>query len=143
MNTRWIAAASAAALLALTPAAFAQTDGMPPGNGMTEPDAAARPAVPSSAPSASRTSANVRVQHRMLDLPAELRQRVEPRMGPNQRLDELIETTLLNQLGRLGFARLEALHRDGENFVADVVTAQGQPASYRIETATGMMTQIR
>lgn len=82
-------------------------------------------------------------QMRLTDLPPELRQSVQSRMAPNQRVDELIQTTLLNQLGRLGFSQLNSMRRDGNNYVAEVVTVQGQPATYRIDPSTGEMTQLR
>lgn len=128
--TRGLLAAALAMLLA-APAAF----GQPAGSGASGDTGAS---------TAAGGGANAGTEQlRLTGLPPELRQSLEPRLAPNQRVDELVETTLLNQLGRLGFARLNWLHRDGDSYIAEVVTTQGQTATYRINPITGELTQLR
>lgn len=77
------------------------------------------------------------------ELPYELRQYVEARMGPEQTVDELVETTILNEISEDGFTevrdvevtyRARALDSQGNWRLVDV-----DPSTYEVsDTATSV-----
>lgn len=85
------------------------------------------------------SSGNVKLN----ELPYDLRQYVESRMGPEQTVDELVETTILNEISDDGFTevrdvevtyRARALDADGKWRLVDV-----DPSTYEVsDTATSV-----
>ena len=65
--------------------------------------------------------------------PAVTNDRIEARRGPEQREMELVQTSLLNQFGHLGFSELRSIRREGADYVAEVTTNTGQPATVVID----------
>jgi hypothetical protein len=105
---------SLALLLASAPAAFAQTGGTG-GGGM--------PAGTQMRPDADPS--------------------MRGRMGPGQRPLELVQTTLLNRFGGLGFHRIVDIRRAGANYLATVETVQGNNVVLTIDPETGQIVSER
>ncbi|WP_158044833.1 PepSY domain-containing protein [Skermanella pratensis] len=66
-----------------------------------------------------------------------LEQYIQKRSGPEQRKLELLQTTLLNQFGVLGFARLVNFGKVGASYVAEVETIRGDNVFVTIDPITG------
>lgn len=66
-----------------------------------------------------------------------LEQYIQKRSGPEQRKLELLQTTLLNQFGGLGFARLVDFGKVGASYVAEVETVRGDNVFVTIDPITG------
>lgn len=73
-------------------------------------------------------------------VPPELRDDVQPRMGAAQRELELVQTTLLNRFGSLGFAQMREFRRDGERYVAEVMNPNGAWETVVIDPVSGEVT---
>ena len=65
------------------------------------------------------------------------------RMDARQTGIELIQTSLLNQLGNLGFSRLEQFRKVGEGYEADLRTASGLAVDVTVDPANGEIRKIR
>jgi hypothetical protein len=104
------------ALLATTTSAFAQSGGPPAGDYRGPGDS-----VPMS----------------RFDLDESAQQDVRQRMGPDQRRLELVQTTLLNRFGALGFAELIDIDKAGVNYLAKVRTAKGETVDVTIDPMSG------
>jgi hypothetical protein len=62
---------------------------------------------------------------------------VGDRQGPTQTEDELVRTSLLNRFGGLGFSALGRLTREGELYVAEVMTRDRRWIEILIDPRTG------
>ncbi|HZH27489.1 MAG TPA: hypothetical protein VEY95_09945 [Azospirillaceae bacterium] len=67
----------------------------------------------------------------------------QTRMGPAQREMEQAQTTLLNRFGQMGFSRLTDFRKEGENYVAQVVTREGESMTVLIDPRSGSVTPQR
>lgn len=112
-----LCAFSLALLLASAPAAFAQTGAVPGGS------AGGTPAGTQMRPDADPS--------------------IRERMGPRQRPMELVQTTLLNRFGGLGFHRIVDIRREGANYVATVETVQGDDLLLTIDPQSGRILSER
>lgn len=74
----------------------------------------------------------------MQQLSPEMRAEVQGRMGPRQRLDEVVETTLLNRLFAQGYNDVRSFQRTGEFYTAEVIQ-HNQPMTVRIDPRTGQI----
>ncbi|UEM18574.1 PepSY domain-containing protein [Skermanella mucosa] len=68
---------------------------------------------------------------------SDLQQYIQKRSGPEQRKLELLQTTLLNQFGGLGFAKLVEFGKVGASYVAEVETVRGDNVFVTIDPVTG------
>lgn len=107
---------SLALLLASAPAAFAQTGGAGAGGGSMPAGTQARPDADPS---------------------------MRGRMGPQQRQLELVQTTLLNRFGGLGFHRIVDIRKAGADYVATVETVRGNNVVLTIDPDTGQIVSER
>jgi hypothetical protein len=107
---------SLALLLASAPAAFAQTGGTGGGGGGMPAGTQMRPDADPS---------------------------MRGRMGPEQRPLELVQTTLLNRFGGLGFHRIVDIRKAGANYLATVETVQGNNVVLVIDPETGQIVSER
>lgn len=64
------------------------------------------------------------------------------RDAPNQRPDEVAETTILNGLIAHGYAAIGPLRRDGDLYYVDVLTTTHEPQTLRIDPRTHEVTPI-
>jgi hypothetical protein len=64
---------------------------------------------------------------------------INQRLGPKQRKAELVQTTLLNEMGDLGFAKLGKVEKTGETYQAQVQTTLGNWVTIDIDPATGIV----
>lgn len=117
--TTWMRALPIAALIA-APAALAQ---QPVQNqpGMTPDFAAPGQQIPMEA----------------FNLPPNLDEYIESRMGPDQNRLELVKTTLLNAFAQLGFAELVSFEEVGDTYVAVVRDAFGEELVVEIDPMAG------
>ncbi len=67
----------------------------------------------------------------------------EDRAAPNQRPDELAETTILNSLIAHGYAAVGPLRREGDFYYVDVESTTHEPQTLRIDPHTRAITRIR
>src|SRR3954454_2287876 len=65
------------------------------------------------------------------------------RIGAGQTGIELVQTSLLNQLGSLGFSRLQDFRKIGEAYEADLRTQGGVTLTVVIDPATGEIRRLR
>lgn len=63
----------------------------------------------------------------------EMRDGIAMRMGPDQRVSELVETTVLNRLA-LEHDAVRNLHRSGNGYSAEVLTAEGSWEPVTVDT---------
>lgn len=63
----------------------------------------------------------------------------QSRMGRGQRPTELVQTTLLNRFGGLGFHRIVDIRRQGDNYMATVETVRGNNVVLEIDADTGQI----
>jgi len=56
---------------------------------------------------------------------------------------EQAQTTLLNRFGQMGFSRLTDFRKEGENYVAQVVTREGETMTVLIDPRTNSVTPQR
>jgi len=71
------------------------------------------------------------------DLAPQVKEDVHDRMGPEQRTLELVQTTLLNRFGGLGFARVLDVDKVGTRYLAQVATVRGETVTVEIDPLTG------
>jgi hypothetical protein len=65
---------------------------------------------------------------------------VSARKGKDQREMELVQTSLLNRFGGMGFAEMRNFRKLGENYAAEVRTVEGVWVNILIDPATGAVT---
>ena len=65
---------------------------------------------------------------------------VSDRKGKDQREMELVQTSLLNRFGGMGFAEMRNFRKIGENYAAEVRTVEGVWVNILIDPATGAVT---
>jgi hypothetical protein len=65
---------------------------------------------------------------------------ISDRKGKDQREMELVQTSLLNRFGGLGFAEMRNFRKIGENYAAEVRTVEGVWENILIDPATGAVT---
>lgn len=65
---------------------------------------------------------------------------VADRMDKDQREMELVQTSLLNRFGGMGFAEMRNFRKIGENYAAEVRTVEGVWINVLIDPATGAVT---
>ncbi len=81
---------------------------------------------------------------RLSELPPNMQGYVRSRMGPHQRVNELVETTILNQLAATGqFQQLNSLRRSGDTFIAEVTTQSGEQVTVQYDPASGQLSQLQ
>lgn len=95
-------------------------------------------ALPAAA-GAGAWQADSRDHARLDSLSPYMREHVMTRMGPEQRLPELVETTILNELAQ-DYDGVRNLHRSGNGFAAEVLTAEGRWKTVTVDMTTGDIT---
>jgi len=65
---------------------------------------------------------------------------LKARSGPEQREMELVQTSLLNRFGGMGFAEMRNFRKVGVNYAAEVRTVEGVWVNVLIDPATGAVT---
>jgi hypothetical protein len=121
-------------ILALTVLATASTGAL--AQGMTSQQPMGSPSMTAPAPAAQGGMREYR-------LPPGVQAELKQRGGREQRQQELVQTTLLNQFGQLGFSELRSMSKEGTNYVAQVTTTTGEPATVVIDPNAGVMrTQV-
>jgi hypothetical protein len=70
-------------------------------------------------------------------LDPQVEQDVRERMGPQQREVELVQTTVLNRFGGLGFHRIVDIRKRDASYVAMVENVAGETVAVEIDAATG------
>ncbi|HYE51985.1 MAG TPA: hypothetical protein VEB20_20490 [Azospirillaceae bacterium] len=74
-----------------------------------------------------------------IDKPTDLGER----KGPAQRELALMQTTLLNRFSQLGFSDVREFRREGESYVAEAQTAEGQWVTVVMDPASGTIVARR
>ncbi|UEM21961.1 hypothetical protein JL100_004120 [Skermanella mucosa] len=92
----------------------------------------ASPAVPMAPSSGASTGTQLSLEQG--------RPSVTDRMGDDQREMELVQTSLLNRFGGMGFAEMRNFRKIGENYAAEVRTVEGVWVNVVIDPATGAVT---
>lgn len=72
-------------------------------------------------------------------LDPQVEQDVRERMGPQQREIELVQTTVLNRFGGLGFHRIVDIRKRDANYVATVENVAGETVAVEIDADTGQI----
>lgn len=146
----------AAVLLALAAPAFAQEDMAPGGAPVVTPAPAATPApapegmmtpggettLPESgstgipADQAAHLGSGAVIAH--IDPQASL----QDRRDGGQRSIELLQTTLLNTLGALGFGETQDFRKDGERYIARTRTPSGDWITVELNPMSGTITRL-
>ena len=126
------------AAVAVSPA-FAQSAGTSAPGGMSSPNRQMQPG-----------SMAVQTQHRMApvagssagtQLSVEQGQPdISDRKGADQREMELVQTSLLNRFGGMGFAEMRNFRKIGQNYAAEVRTVEGVWMNILVDPATGAVT---
>lgn len=99
------------------------------------------PAAPAQAPAAETPglapggTAPVEIDPEALPQPME--QLIERRMGPEQIPLELVQTTLLNHFGALGFVEIRNFRKEGVRYLAEALTPEGTWIEVVIDPVTG------
>jgi hypothetical protein len=62
---------------------------------------------------------------------------ISDRKGKDQREMELVQTSLLNRFGGMGFAEMRNFRKIGENYAAEVRTVEGVWVNVLVDPATG------
>ena len=65
---------------------------------------------------------------------------VSDRKAKDQREMELVQTSLLNRFGGMGFAEMRNFRKIGENYAAEVRTVEGVWVNVLVDPATGAVT---
>jgi hypothetical protein len=65
---------------------------------------------------------------------------ISNRKGEDQREMELVQTSLLNRFGGMGFAEMRNFRKIGENYAAEVRTVEGVWVNILIDPVTGAVT---
>jgi hypothetical protein len=65
---------------------------------------------------------------------------ISDRKGKDQREMELVQTSLLNRFGGMGFAEMRNFRKIGENYAAEVRTVEGVWVNVLVDPATGAVT---
>jgi len=65
---------------------------------------------------------------------------ISKRKGEDQREMELVQTSLLNRFGGMGFAEMRNFRKIAENYAAEVRTVEGVWVNILIDPATGAVT---
>ncbi len=65
---------------------------------------------------------------------------ISDRKGKDQREMELVQTSLLNRFGGMGFAEMRNFRKIGENYAAEVRTVEGVWVNILVDPATGAVT---
>ena len=65
---------------------------------------------------------------------------ISDRKGKDQREMELVQTSLLNRFGGMGFAEMRNFRKSGENYAAEVRTVEGVWVNVLVDPATGAVT---
>jgi hypothetical protein len=74
------------------------------------------------------------------DIPQGLPTDLAERMGPEQRERELIETSLLNRFGGMGFAQMRGLIKQGDLYYAEVKSVEGIWIKVIVDPDSGAVT---
>lgn len=78
------------------------------------------------------------------ELPPNLQQAVRSRMGPQQKPNELVETTILNRLALMGSEyRVNNARKVGADYVIVVVNPDGRESTMLYETASGDLREVQ
>ena len=129
----------ALAVAVLSSSAFAQTSGTGASGGATSPNRQMQPgsmAVQTQPPMAPLAGASSGTQ-----LSVEQGQPdISDRKGKDQREMELVQTSLLNRFGGMGFAEMRNFRKIGENYAAEVRTVEGVWVNIVVDPATGAVT---
>lgn len=142
--TRTISTVAFAVALAIAPVARAQMTGQPgaqpgpsygQGGSQYEPGGGAIPAQ-------DRPSRAERRQGQGYTVPPDLRDSVQERMGPHQRALELVQTTLLNRLASAGITEMRDFQKQGERYVAEVRTQDGQWRTVQVDPFSGEIADV-
>ena len=128
-----------AAAVAASPA-FAQSGGTAAPGGMTSPNRQMQPGLDGGcrrsirmAPMAGSSSGTqLSVEQGQPD--------ISDRKGKDQREMELVQTSLLNRFGGMGFAEMRNFRKIGENYAAEVRTVEGVWMNILVDPATGAVT---
>jgi hypothetical protein len=126
--------------VAATPSlAFAQTSGTGASSSVTSPNRQMQPgstAVQTQTPMAPLAGASSGTQ-----LSVEQGQPdISDRKGKDQRDMELVQTSLLNRFGGMGFAEMRNFRKIGANYAAEVRTVEGVWMNILVDPATGAVT---
>jgi hypothetical protein len=65
---------------------------------------------------------------------------ISDRKGKDQWEMELVQTSLLNRFGGMGFAEMRNFRKIGENYAAEVLTVEGVWVNILVDPATGAVT---
>ena len=129
MNKKLVATCALAAAVVGGSAALAQTSTpdrqIGPAQGQMQGHMQ-RPAAPAAGPTSTT------VDRSQLGLKA--------RSGPEQREMELMQTSLLNRFGGMGFAEMRNFRKIGENYAAEVRTVEGVWVNVLVDPVTGAVT---
>jgi hypothetical protein len=143
------------ALAAVTPPALAQTSSQPYSQGTTMGTAPAAGAMTTpnrqmQPGSMSGQSMPGQMQHPMMPMAGssgdtqlsteQRRPDVSDRKAKDQREMELVQTSLLNRFGGMGFAEMRNFRKIGENYAAEVRTVEGVWVNILVDPATGAVT---
>jgi hypothetical protein len=153
MNKKLVASCALAAAILAGPAAFAQTASPSPST--TSPPMPDRQMGPGPMMRHDQTQMQRQMRERMhdqnqgqmqgqMDSSASTVDRsqldLNRRAGPNQREMEMVQTSLLNRFGGMGFAEMRNFRKIGENYAAEVRTVEGVWVNVLIDPATGAVT---
>jgi hypothetical protein len=131
-----LALAPMLALAAAASPALAQSGGAAAPGAMTTPNRQMQPGTMSGQtqhPVTPMTGSSSETQ-----LSAEQRQpNISDRKGKDQREMELVQTSLLNRFGGMGFAEMRNFRKIGENYAAEVRTVEGVWVNVLVDPATG------
>jgi hypothetical protein len=129
----------ALAVAATSSLAFAQTSGTGASGGVTSPNRQTQPgsmavqAQPPMAPLAGASSGTqLSIEQGQPD--------ISDRKGNDQRDMELVQTSLLNRFGGMGFAEMRNFRKIGANYAAEVRTVEGVWMNILVDPATGAVT---
>ena len=119
--------------------AFAQTGGTGVSGGVTPPNRQMQPgsmAVQTQSPmvplAGTSRGTQLTVEQGQPD--------ISDRKGKDQREMELVQTSLLNRFGGMGFAEMRNFRKIGENYAAEVRTVEGVWMNVLVDPATGAVT---
>ncbi|WP_158043970.1 hypothetical protein [Skermanella pratensis] len=113
-----------------TPNRQMQPSGMP--TGLSAGRTQAPPATPTAPSSGASTGTQLSLEQG--------RPSVADRMDKDQREMELVQTSLLNRFGGMGFAEMRNFRKIGETYAAEVRTVEGVWINVVIDPVTGAVT---
>lgn len=141
---RMISTAAFAVALAIVPVAQAQMSGQPGARPAPSYDRGGSPYEPGNdaMPAQERPSRAERRQGQGYTVPPDLRGSVQERMGRNQRALELVQTTLLNRLASAGVTEMRDFQKQGERYVAEIRTQDGQWRTVQVDPFSGEIAEV-